>query len=315
MLASKQACSTTVLTACIQADRPARFPAVRGSLLACWQDIRLSSKPYGQPSCMTAALSACFHVCRLTRCHVAQTAGLPSCLQAGLPLCRLDGLRSCLHAVVLSCRPDRLLAFRHVVVPACFLTGRRHADMVSRFQATGLTVFHAFMPTRQPAANIACQLVGTWYMVRNMIIVVANSKGGVGKSTLAVHLAAWLHEQGHTVTLADCDTQHSSSQWIREAVPDVKTVRLATADEILEELPQLRQGSRLRRRRRPGKQYRTSAAACCSAPTWRWCLARPACWKCARSTRPPRRCATPSTFAKVNHGRSSCSAWSARTTG
>ena len=52
-----------------------------------------------------------------------------------------------------------------------------------------------------------------------MIIVVANSKGGVGKSTLAVHLAAWLHEQGHSVTLADCDTQHSSSEWAKEAVP------------------------------------------------------------------------------------------------
>src|SRR4051794_31815807 len=38
-----------------------------------------------------------------------------------------------------------------------------------------------------------------------MIIVIANSKGGVGKSTIAVHLAAWLHEQGHSVILADCD--------------------------------------------------------------------------------------------------------------
>ena len=37
-----------------------------------------------------------------------------------------------------------------------------------------------------------------------MIIVVANSKGGVGKSTLAVHLAAWLHQQGHSVTLCPC---------------------------------------------------------------------------------------------------------------
>ncbi len=44
-----------------------------------------------------------------------------------------------------------------------------------------------------------------------MIITIANSKGGVGKSTIAVHLAAWLHEQGHSVTLADCDTQQSSS--------------------------------------------------------------------------------------------------------
>ena len=72
-----------------------------------------------------------------------------------------------------------------------------------------------------------------------MIIVIANSKGGVGKSTLAVHLAAWLHEQGHRVTLADCDTQHSSSDWLREAMPEVKTVRLANPDQILDELPQI----------------------------------------------------------------------------
>jgi len=72
-----------------------------------------------------------------------------------------------------------------------------------------------------------------------MIIVVANSKGGVGKSTIAVHLAAWLHEQGHRVTLADCDTQHSSSDWLQEAVPEIKAVRLANPDQILDELPSL----------------------------------------------------------------------------
>jgi chromosome partitioning protein len=74
-----------------------------------------------------------------------------------------------------------------------------------------------------------------------MIIAIANSKGGVGKSTLAVHLAAWLHEQGHSVTLADCDTQQSSSEWIHEAIPEVKTVRLANPNEILNELPALGQ--------------------------------------------------------------------------
>src|SRR3984885_1172405 len=78
-------------------------------------------------------------------------------------------------------------------------------------------------------------------MVRHMIIVVANSKGGVGKSTLAVHLTAWLHEQGHSVTLADCDTQHSSSDWANEAVPTVKSVRLADPNEILDRLPVLGQ--------------------------------------------------------------------------
>ena len=72
-----------------------------------------------------------------------------------------------------------------------------------------------------------------------MIITIANSKGGVGKSTLAVHLAAWLHEQGHSVTLADCDTQQSSSEWIREAIPELKTVRLDNPNEILNELPAL----------------------------------------------------------------------------
>src|SRR5271156_2257690 len=72
-----------------------------------------------------------------------------------------------------------------------------------------------------------------------MIIVVTNSKGGVGKSTIAVHLAAWLHEQGHRVTLADCDTQHSSSEWIKEAIPAIKTVVLADPDDILDRLPAL----------------------------------------------------------------------------
>jgi chromosome partitioning protein len=77
-------------------------------------------------------------------------------------------------------------------------------------------------------------------MVGAMIIVVANSKGGVGKSTLAVHLAGWLHERGYTVTLADCDTQRSSSEWLAEAVPEIKTVRLASPDDILNALPSLK---------------------------------------------------------------------------
>lgn len=74
-----------------------------------------------------------------------------------------------------------------------------------------------------------------------MIIAVANSKGGVGKSTLAVHLAAWLDKQGHRVTLADCDTQQSSSQWIREAAPQVKALCLKDPDHIISELPILAQ--------------------------------------------------------------------------
>lgn len=93
-----------------------------------------------------------------------------------------------------------------------------------------------------------------------MIIVVANSKGGVGKSTLAVHLAAWLHRQGHRVTLADCDTQQSSSEWIREATPGVKAVRLDHPDIILNELPQLGQDADFVIADGPGSQTETSRA-------------------------------------------------------
>ncbi len=93
-----------------------------------------------------------------------------------------------------------------------------------------------------------------------MIITIANSKGGVGKSTLAVHLAAWLHEQGCRVTLADCDTQHSSSEWIREAVPGVKAVTLSNPDMILNELPSLGQDADFVVADGPGSNTETSRA-------------------------------------------------------
>src|SRR6185312_15649196 len=93
-----------------------------------------------------------------------------------------------------------------------------------------------------------------------MIIAIANSKGGVGKSTLAVHLAAWLHEQGHRVTLADCDTQQSSSEWIGEAVPGVKAVRLGNSDIILNELPALSQDTDFVVADGPGSNTETSRA-------------------------------------------------------
>jgi chromosome partitioning protein len=94
----------------------------------------------------------------------------------------------------------------------------------------------------------------------NMIIAIANSKGGVGKSTLAVHLAAWLFEQGHRVTLADCDTQQSSSEWIREAIPQVNAVHLNNPDEILNELPLLDQDADYVVADGPGSQTETSRA-------------------------------------------------------
>jgi chromosome partitioning protein len=93
-----------------------------------------------------------------------------------------------------------------------------------------------------------------------MIIAIANSKGGVGKSTVAVHLAAWLHEQGYRVVLADCDTQQSSSEWIREAAPAIKAVRLDNPNIILNELPLLQQEADFVIADGPGSQTETSRA-------------------------------------------------------
>ncbi|MBX3357322.1 MAG: ParA family protein [Phycisphaeraceae bacterium] len=93
-----------------------------------------------------------------------------------------------------------------------------------------------------------------------MIITIANSKGGVGKSTLAVHLAAWLCRHGHGVVLADCDTQQSSSEWVREAAPEVRAVTLADANTILNELPSLGQEADFVIADGPGSQTETSRA-------------------------------------------------------
>ncbi|RLS33707.1 MAG: chromosome partitioning protein ParA [Planctomycetota bacterium] len=72
-----------------------------------------------------------------------------------------------------------------------------------------------------------------------MIIALTNSKGGVGKSTIAVHLAVWLAEQGKKVALVDSDVQGSSSVWLGEAAPTLPQIRLHTPDDVLDQLPKL----------------------------------------------------------------------------
>jgi chromosome partitioning protein len=93
-----------------------------------------------------------------------------------------------------------------------------------------------------------------------MIIAIVNSKGGVGKSTIAVHLAGYLSEQGYSVTLADCDAQGSSSEWIAEAAPKVNAVRLSSPDEILNKLPILNEEADFVVADGPGSHSETSRA-------------------------------------------------------
>lgn len=46
------------------------------------------------------------------------------------------------------------------------------------------------------------------------VIVVANPKGGVGKSTLSTNIAGYLAQSGHGVMLGDVDRQQSARTWL-----------------------------------------------------------------------------------------------------
>jgi chromosome partitioning protein len=50
-------------------------------------------------------------------------------------------------------------------------------------------------------------------------LMIANPKGGVGKSTLATNLAGWLTKSGQRVMLGDIDRQQSSREWLRLRSP------------------------------------------------------------------------------------------------
>lgn len=56
------------------------------------------------------------------------------------------------------------------------------------------------------------------------VVVVANPKGGVGKSTLATHIAGYFAAQGHAVMLGDSDRQQSSRLWLGLRPPVARPV-------------------------------------------------------------------------------------------
>ena len=67
------------------------------------------------------------------------------------------------------------------------------------------------------------------------VVVVANPKGGVGKSTLATNIAGYYASQGHSVMLGDADRQQSSQLWLGLRPPAARPIQTweLTADNIV----------------------------------------------------------------------------------
>lgn len=74
----------------------------------------------------------------------------------------------------------------------------------------------------------------SWQVLITMLIAFTNTKGGVGKSTLAAHLAIWLFDRGYRVALLDTDGQRSAGEWVQNAEPRI-AVRVATEMEAIRE--------------------------------------------------------------------------------
>jgi len=66
-----------------------------------------------------------------------------------------------------------------------------------------------------------------------MIYGLTNSKGGVGKTTIAVHLAAFLAKKKRKVVFIDADPQQSASTWILELGMPIQLETIPDAEEII----------------------------------------------------------------------------------
>jgi chromosome partitioning protein len=65
-----------------------------------------------------------------------------------------------------------------------------------------------------------------------MLIAFTNTKGGVGKSTLASHLAIWLYDRGYSVALLDTDEQQTAARWVRAAESQLTVVTATDMEAI-----------------------------------------------------------------------------------
>ena len=74
-----------------------------------------------------------------------------------------------------------------------------------------------------------------------MIYLLANKKGGVGKSTLAATLAVYLYDLGRSIAVLDADDQLSTAHALIQAEPKMRVAAIQDPNRIPSEIQQLAQ--------------------------------------------------------------------------
>lgn len=106
------------------------------------------------------------------------------------------------------------------VRPALYIAARGYKDMQD---SEGQEVVSQARVVRAPGPE-------------QFVVMVANGKGGCGKTTLSTNLAGSLARRGRSVALVDLDPQQSSAQWLearrRAGLDDIRGVTLPVDDRF-----------------------------------------------------------------------------------
>ena len=62
-------------------------------------------------------------------------------------------------------------------------------------------------------------------------VLIANPKGGSGKTTLSTNIAGYLTTRGYRVTMLDLDRQKSTTQWLAARPAHLPAIALLQGDK------------------------------------------------------------------------------------